>query len=118
MWRLVLRELRPLLEHPRPLPNGQPYARPILDCRCKDLPRLVQITAGIEHPIDLGAVLGPFFDLVVVAVVRQQRVVGFFVRGTLCHIQLQRRPARHPGICPCATIATLAEPVDEAPTKQ
>ena len=36
----------------------------------EDLSRFVQVAAGIEHVVDLGAVLGPFFDLVEVAMVR------------------------------------------------
>jgi len=36
----------------------------------EDLSRLVQVAAGIEHVVDLGPVLGPLLDLVVVAVVR------------------------------------------------
>jgi hypothetical protein len=29
---------------------------------CEDLPRLVRLTAGIEHVVDLGAVLAPIED--------------------------------------------------------
>jgi hypothetical protein len=36
----------------------------------EDLSRFVQVAAGIEHVVDLGAVLGPFLDLVEVALVR------------------------------------------------
>jgi hypothetical protein len=39
----------PLLRRLRPLPDGQPDPRPMLDHRGEDLPRLVQLTAGIEH---------------------------------------------------------------------
>jgi hypothetical protein len=35
------RRLRPLLQHMRPLPNGQPDAWPMVDRRGEDLPRLV-----------------------------------------------------------------------------
>ena len=48
----------------RPPPNGQPDPRPILDRRGQDFPRLVQATAGVEHPIDLAAVFGPILNLV------------------------------------------------------
>ena len=48
--------------------------------RCgEDLSRLVQIAAGIEHALDLAAILGPLLDLVVIAVVRDQRLSGLFV---------------------------------------
>jgi hypothetical protein len=50
----------------------------MVDRRGEDLPRLVEVAAGIEHSLDLGAVLGPLLDLLV-AVVSNQRLVGFFV---------------------------------------
>ena len=56
----------------------------MIDRLREDLPRLVQAAAGIEHVVDLGPVLGPFFDLVEVAVVRNQRVVGLF-DGLVAH---------------------------------
>jgi hypothetical protein len=55
----------------------------MLDRVSEDLPRLVQLTAGIEHVVDLGPVLGPLLDLVEVAVVRDDRIVGFFVLAHL-----------------------------------
>ena len=51
-----------------PLPDRQPDARPMLDCRRKDLPRFVEIAAGIEHALH-SAFLGPLLDLVIIAVV-------------------------------------------------
>ena len=73
--RLLSYGRRPLLQDARPLPDGQPYPRPMLDRPGKDLPRLVEVAAGVEHALDPGAVLGPLVDLVVVAVVRKQRLV-------------------------------------------
>ena len=49
----------------------------MLDRRRKDLPRLVQIAASVEHVVDLGPVFRPFLDRVEIAVVRDQRVAGF-----------------------------------------
>ena len=51
----------------------------MLDRLSEDLPRLVQLTAGIEHVVDLGPVLGPLLDLVEVAVVRDERIVSLVV---------------------------------------
>ena len=56
----------------------------MLDRRGKDLLRLIEFAAGVQHMIDLGAILGPFFDLVEVAVVRDQRIVGFFGGRAYC----------------------------------
>jgi hypothetical protein len=70
---------RPLLQHQRPLPNGQLDPQPMLDRRGEDLPRLVQAAAGIEHALDLGAILGPLLDLVEVAVVRDEWVISLFI---------------------------------------
>jgi hypothetical protein len=71
-------------KHARPLPNGQPDTWPMVDRRGEDLPRLVEVAAGEQHPIDLGPVLGPFLDLVEIAAVRNQRLVGLFV-GPIAH---------------------------------
>jgi hypothetical protein len=56
----------------------------MVDRRGEDLSRLIQIAACVEHALDPGAVLGSFLDLVEVAVVRNQRLVGLFV-GPLAH---------------------------------
>jgi hypothetical protein len=45
----------------------------------EDLPRLIQAAAGVQHAVNLGPVLHPLLDLVVIAVVRNQRFVCFFV---------------------------------------
>ena len=44
----------PLLQHPRSLPDGQPYPWPMLNRRTEDLPRLVEIVARIEHPVKMN----------------------------------------------------------------
>ena len=61
---------RPLLQHLRPLPDGEPDPRPMVYCRGEDLPRLVQAAASIEQVIDFGAVFGRFLDLIEIAVIR------------------------------------------------
>jgi hypothetical protein len=71
---------RPLLQHPCPLADGQPDARPVLDRFGKSLARLVEIVAGPQHAIDFAGVLGPLLDLVIIAMVRHERFVGFIVR--------------------------------------
>jgi hypothetical protein len=69
---------RPLLQHLRPLPDSQPNPRSMLDRRREDFSRLVEIAPGIEHVVHLGTVLGPFLNLVEVAVVRNRRIAGLF----------------------------------------
>jgi hypothetical protein len=49
------------------------------------LPRPVKVVAGINHPVDLRAIRGPFFDLVEVVLVRLKRVVSFFVGPVIGH---------------------------------
>jgi hypothetical protein len=51
----------------------------MLDRRREYLTRLIQVASGVEHVVDLGTVLGPLFDLVEVARVRDQRLIGFSV---------------------------------------
>jgi hypothetical protein len=57
----------------------------MLDRRGENLARLVQVAAGKEHTIDLGAVLGPLLDLVEVAVVRDQRLASLFGEPARAH---------------------------------
>jgi len=52
----------------------------MLDRRGEDFPRLIEIAAGKEHAVDLGAILRPLLDLVVIAVVRDHRLVRLLVR--------------------------------------
>ena len=58
---------RPLLQHARPLPDREPYPRPVFDCLSEQLASLVEIVAGVQHALDLCAVLRPLFDLVEIA---------------------------------------------------
>jgi hypothetical protein len=37
-----------LLQHARPLPDRQPYARPVFDCCIEQLAGLVEIVTGIR----------------------------------------------------------------------
>jgi hypothetical protein len=60
------------------------------------IPRaLFQIIAGVQQPIDFGAVLSSLLDLVEVAIVREERTIGFLIRpiGLL-------GPPRHVSIIP------------------
>jgi hypothetical protein len=50
----------------------------------ENLLRPTKVAAGIQHAIDLAVVLRPLLDLVVIAIVRQQQIVGFFV-GPVAH---------------------------------
>jgi hypothetical protein len=75
--------LRPLLQHARPLPDRQSDPRPVFDCCAEYLPCLIQIAARIQHALN-SARLRSLLDFVVVAVVRQQRLVCLFV-GSIAH---------------------------------
>ena len=80
--------LRPPFEHPRPLPRGYSGARAYPDVVGEDGARFVEVTAGTQHAGDALFVPGPKLDLVEVAIVRNQRVVGFFV-GPVAHSIVQ-----------------------------
>jgi hypothetical protein len=54
-------------------------SRPVLDGLCEYRTGFVEIAAGVEQPIDFSAVFGPLFDLVEIAIIRVERVVGFFI---------------------------------------
>jgi hypothetical protein len=62
----------------------------MVDRRGEDLPRLVEVAAGIEHLLDPGAVLGPLLDLVVVAVVRSP-FLGIGLRRQEVDFMLRRQ---------------------------
>jgi hypothetical protein len=76
--------LWPLIQHSRPLPNGQSDPPPVLNRLCEDISCLVEIVAAVQQTVDLRAVLCPLLDLVEVADIRNQRVIGFFV-GPIAH---------------------------------
>ena len=50
---------RPLVQHTCPLPDSQSNARPAFDLTLEQRTRFIQVDAGIEPALDLGAVLGP-----------------------------------------------------------
>jgi len=66
--------LWPLIQHSRPLPNGQSDPPPVLNRLCEDISCLVEIVAAVQQTVDLRAVLCPLLDLVEVADIRNQRV--------------------------------------------
>jgi hypothetical protein len=70
---------RPLLQHPRSLPDGQPDPRPMLYGLRKNVPRFSEFVASVEHRFNSLIVFRPPLDLVDVAVVGIERIVGFFV---------------------------------------
>jgi hypothetical protein len=45
----------------------------------KTFPRCIEIVAGVKQPINFCAVLDPLFRLVDVALIRNERISGFFV---------------------------------------
>jgi hypothetical protein len=71
----------------RPLPDGQPYARAMLNCRCEDLLRFAEIAAREKQAVNLAAIARPLLYLVEVTMVGNQRLVGFFV-GPIGHLVL------------------------------
>jgi hypothetical protein len=73
-----------MLQDARPLSDSQLDARPVLDGRDKDFSRLVEVVAGVQQGINMHAVPAPRFDLVEVAQVGVERIVGLFV-GPIAH---------------------------------
>ena len=49
------------VQHPRPLPDGQPNTRAVLDCGLEYLPSLVQAAASVEHALN-STILRPLLD--------------------------------------------------------
>ena len=86
----------PLLQHPRSLPDGQPYPWPVLDGFSEDVTRLVEIAAGVQHAIDLAAVFRPLLDLVEAAVVRAEWVVGLLLGQSFITAGSSVSSARNP----------------------
>jgi hypothetical protein len=58
-----------------------------LDRLLEYLSRLVEIVAGVQHAIDLAAVLGPLLDFVVIALVRLERSAA--LRRAKCALLLR-----------------------------
>jgi len=46
---------------------------------------LVEIIAGVKEALDLRAVLGPLLNLVEIAIVREERIVGLLVGPIVIH---------------------------------
>jgi hypothetical protein len=71
--------LGPSLQNARSQSDRYPDPRPVLDGVGKDFLRLAKIIAGIQQAIDSHAVLRPLLDLVEIAIISKQRIVGLFV---------------------------------------
>ena len=107
-----------LLQHARPLPDGHADTRAVLGPAVKDALGLVQAAASKQQLGYALTVARPLLDLVEVAMVRDQRLVGsssdqsvmLAAPSALARFAIiQRRPACHPGICPCTTDAGVAQ---------
>ena len=72
--------MRPSLQNARLLPDRYPDPRPVLDGVGKDFLRIAKPIAGIKQAIDSHAVPRPLLDLVEIAIIRAQRIVGGQVR--------------------------------------
>jgi hypothetical protein len=59
-----------MLQHARPLPDREPYPRPMFDSVGEQLSSLLKIITRVKKALDIHAVLGPLFELVKVAIVR------------------------------------------------
>ena len=70
----------PLPQHPRSLPDRQPRPQSLRDEPLKDATRLVQAVASEEHFLDPLPIPAPLLNLVEVAPVGIEWVVGFFGR--------------------------------------
>jgi hypothetical protein len=79
---------RPLLQHPRSLPDRQPHPWSLLDEVLEDAMRLSEAIPSERHFLNPLPILAPFLDLVEVAMVGLERVVGFFVGPVVCHDRL------------------------------
>jgi hypothetical protein len=83
-----------LIQYPRSLPDGQSDPRPMLNCLGKNVPRFVEIIAGVKQAIDLrnfykvekwtrdGAHLGTF------------AAMGFVACAGLTMMRQEERPLR------------------------
>ena len=73
-----------------------PDAQPALGGALEYPARVVETIAGVEHQFNPQPVARPLLDLVEVAVVRDQRLVGFFVRPIAhCDLALAATIIRH-----------------------
>jgi hypothetical protein len=100
--------LWPLLEHPRPLPDGQPDPRPIVDRRRKDLPRFLKVAAGIKK----RQVLRGFSSLLYCHALA---LYFFWYNWVRIHKTLGVTPAMAAGLSDkLLSMSDLAEMIDEA----
>ena len=95
---LGFRSRRPLLENADALADCQPDARPAPDLSIENLPRLLDRVAGPQHAFNTLIILRPLLNLVEVALICVERVVGLLdspisSRGTPRHID--RHPTRY-----------------------
>jgi hypothetical protein len=72
--------LRPALQHPHPLSDREPDARPPLDLSVKDLAHPVERVAGPQHALNTLVVLRPLLGLVEIAVIRDSAARQFLRR--------------------------------------
>jgi hypothetical protein len=68
-----------LPQQPRPLPDRQPRPRSPLDKALKQPLRLSETVSSEQHILNALPIPAPLLDLVEVAPVGIERVVGFFV---------------------------------------
>ena len=76
-----------MLQHPRSLPDGQPDVRRCLTGVTKISCALRRLLPAYSRGIDAVAIPAPRFDLVEVAVICIERVVGLLV-GPIAHDRL------------------------------
>jgi hypothetical protein len=76
--RPPINDAHPLLQHPRPLPDGQSDPGPVLDGLGEQLACLIKVIASVQRAVRFRAVSRPFLDLVEIALVRLERIVRFF----------------------------------------
>src|SRR5690242_21033747 len=70
---------RPLVQDPHALPDCQPNARPLLHNLREYALRLVEAAAGIEHELNPQPVAAPLLDLVEIAAVGVEWIVGLLL---------------------------------------
>jgi hypothetical protein len=94
---LIVRECLsgPLLQYTCALADGQPDLRPVPECIGEDVLRPTKIATGIQQAVDSRPVCGPFLDLIEIAVVRFDRVEGFFVGPVVHCLPNERRSGRY-----------------------
>jgi len=69
---------RPLPQHPGPLPDRQPRPWPLVDETLKDKLSLTEAAPSEQQFLNPPPIPAPLLDLVEVAAVRIERIIGFF----------------------------------------